>query len=135
MEKLVSFRYWYNLAPRYLSDIDGDGFTDVVGYGTAGVYVLTNKLGVDHTAGFSPYWFAAPDFNISPTTGGEWWENHASPSLATTVSVCLSPTCFYFREYFPRMVGDFNGDDRADFLGFDQTGIIYQPATYVTQFK
>ncbi len=132
MEKFVSPRYWYNISPRYLSDVDGDGFTDVVGYANAGVYVLSNKLGIDRTAGFAPYWFAAPDFNISSATGGEWWEDHTDPSLAP-ISICS----FFIpcREYFPRMVGDFNGDDRADFLGFDQTGIIYQPATYVTQFK
>lgn len=141
MEKIVSSQYRYNISPRYLSDVDGDGFTDVVGYANAGVYVLTNELGIDHTAGFTPYWFAAPDFNIRGATGGEWWENHTNPSLSTVVPYCAFPNCFpvgpirLFREYFPRMVGDFNGDGRADFLGFDQTGIIYQPATYVTQFK
>jgi hypothetical protein len=130
MEKSVSGRYWYNIHPRYLTDVNGDGYTDVVGYATAGAYVLINTLGVDNTAGFAPYWQAAPDFEISASTGTHWWEDHNSNSIKTG---CNSTNpC---REFFPRMVGDINGDGHADFLGVDQTGVVYQPSTYVTQFQ
>lgn len=130
MEKTVSGRFWYNIHPRYLTDVNGDGYTDVVGYASSGAYVLINKLGVDNTAGFAPYWQAAPDFNISDPAGADWWENHNDNSIKTG---CNSTNpC---REYFPRLVGDFNGDGHADFLGFDQTGVVYQPSTYVTQFQ
>lgn len=127
MEKYVGLRYEYNVSPRYLTDVDGDGFADVVGYANAGVYVLSNRLGVDNKASFTPYWFAALDFNVSSAMGGEWWEDYVDASF-------FSP-CYRCREYFPRMAGDFNGDGHADFFGFDQTGAVYQPSTYVTQFQ
>jgi hypothetical protein len=130
MEKTLSGRLWYNIHPRYLTDVDGDGYTDVVGYARAGAYVLINKLGVDNTAGFAPHWNGAPDFESSPETGTDWWEDHNSNSVKTGCN-STSPC----REFFPRMVGDINGDGHADFLGFDQTGIVYQPSTYVTQFQ
>lgn len=132
MEKIViessfpSFitRLWYNIHPRYLTDVNGDGYKDVVGYASAGAFVLINKLGVDRTAGFAPYYHATPEFLVnSSTSGTAWWEN---------TSCAISSTC---REFFPRLVGDFNGDSHTDFLGFDQTGIVYQPSSYVTQFK
>lgn len=124
IDKTVSNRRWHGVHPRYLADVDGDGYKDIVGYASAGVYVANNKLGIDNTMGFGSQWQGAADFNISETTGTAWWENYSCSGY--------SNGC---REYFPRMVGDFNGDGHADFAGFDQTGLVYQPSTYVTQFR
>jgi len=123
MEKTVAGRRWFGIHPRYLADVDGDGFKDIVGYASGGAYMATNRLGIDNTRGFTSQWQGAPDFNVSTSTGTAWWENYS----CATYTNC--------REYFPRLVGDFNGDGRADFLGLDQTGMMYQPATYVTQFQ
>jgi hypothetical protein len=107
----------------YLSDVDGDGFKGIVGYGSAGIWVATSQLGIDNTSGFGGRWLAASDFEISETTGAAWWENYGCSGYTNGC-----------REYFPRLVGDFNGDGHTDFLGFDQTGMVFQPSTYVTQF-
>ncbi len=123
IEKTVSGQRWFGISPRYLTDVDGDGYKDIVGYATTGAYVALNKLGIDNTPGFGNQWQGGADFNISATTGTDWWENY---------SCAIFTKC---REYFPRMVGDFNGDGHTDFLGFDQTGMVYQPSTYVTQFQ
>ncbi|MDT8405335.1 VCBS repeat-containing protein [Sulfuriflexus sp.] len=134
MEKIVNttkignntlHRTGYGIHPRYLADVDGDGFKDIVGYASAGVYVANNKLGIDNTKGFGSQWQGSPDFNVTESTGAAWWEDYNCQSF----NYCFS------REYFPRMVGDFNGDSHADFVGFDQTGLVYQPSTYVTQFQ
>jgi hypothetical protein len=123
MEKTISGRRWFGIHPRYLTDVNGDGFKDIVGYARDGVFVAMNKLGIDNTAGFGDQWLVAPDFNTSETTGTDWWENY---------TCAVYTNC---REYFPRMVGDFNGDGHADFLGFNQNTMVYQPSTYVTQFQ
>jgi len=128
MEKTVSGQRWFGISPRYLTDVDGDGYKDIVGYAKTGAYVALNKLGIDNTPGFGNQWQGAPDFNlnnssIGAATGTDWWQSY---------SCAVYTNC---REHFPRMVGDFNGDGHADFLGFDRTELVYQPSTYVTQFQ
>jgi len=127
LERTVSGRLRYNYHPRYLADVNGDGFKDIIGYANAGAYVAINNLGVSNSIGFDEHYLAGPDFTIISTG---WYENHNSNSIRTgcnSVSDC--------REYFPRLVGDINGDGHTDLVGFDQTGIVYQPASYVTQFE
>jgi hypothetical protein len=79
--------------PRELADVNGDGRADIVGFGSAGVYVsLATGDGN----------FAAPTFALSTfgTVGGWTSEN-----------------------LYPREVADVNADGRADIVGFGATGV------------
>ena len=111
---------WFNVHPRYLADVNVDGYKDIVGYAGAGAAIGINLLGVDGTRAFAEVSVVAPAF--SPNAA-EWQQDYSCPSTGTC------------REGFPRMVGDVNGDGRADLVGFDQTGVVYQPIPYVTQFE
>lgn len=108
----------YGIFPRMLADIDGDGHKDIVGFAGASVCI-----GFNHASGNNglPMYSdvqtcIAPAFNAS---GSNWWADKSTT----------------YREFFPRTLGDINGDGRADFIGFDKNGTVYQVAPSVTQFK
>ena len=78
--------------PRMLGDVNGDGRDDVVGFGNAGVYVSLSNG--DGT--FQPIQLAVNNYGYD--AGGWRVERH------------------------PRMLGDVNGDGRADIVGFGYAG-------------
>ncbi|NOT55634.1 MAG: VCBS repeat-containing protein [Deltaproteobacteria bacterium] len=80
--------------PRIMADVNGDRRADIVGFGSAGVYVsLSTGTG-----------FTAPAL----------WNNlYGSGSLAGGWRV----------DRHPRMMADVNGDRRADIVGFGNTGV------------
>jgi hypothetical protein len=82
--------------PRMLGDVNGDGRADVVGFGNAGAWVAP----ADGRGGFEPAYLAANAFGFLPQGGG--WESQ-------------------YR--YPRMLGDVNGDGRADIVGFGNAGV------------
>jgi len=117
-----------HIHPRYLADVNDDGYKDLVGYAGAGAAIGINRLGIDGTPAFAPVRVIATDFAIGATDAdGEnrWWGDDSVS--CENVSPC--------REYFPRKVGDVDGDGRADLVGFDLSGIVLQPMPYVTQFE
>jgi serralysin len=80
--------------PRYMADVNGDGRSDVVGFGNAGVYVAL----ADGNGAFTTPFLASNSFGA---TAGGWTSN----------------------DRFPRSVVDVNGDGRADIVGFGSAGV------------
>jgi len=77
--------------PRLFADMNGDGMTDVAGFGAAGLYVaLANGVG-----GFGAQTYVLNTYGYDPSAGG-WTSN----------------------ELFPRTFADVNGDGHADVIGF-----------------
>ena len=127
-DKTVSGVRYLNIHPRYLADVNADGYKDLVGFAGAGAAIGINRLGTDGIAGFTPVRLIASDFNVGATDSSSrnrWWSD--AGASCELVSPC--------REYFPRMVGDVDGDNRADLIGFEIRGTVFQPMPYVTQFE
>jgi hypothetical protein len=101
--------------PRYLADVNGDGYLDIVGYSSSGAAIGINQIPIDGTHAWSNGVGIAPAFAAS---AANW-----SATIGTT------------REYFPRKIGDVDNDGRVDFIGFDRTGVVYQRSPSVTQFN
>ncbi len=78
--------------PRMLGDVNGDELDDVVGFGNAGVYVCLSN----GNGTFQPIQLAVANYGYD--AGGWRVERH------------------------PRMLGDVNGDGRADIVGFGNAG-------------
>ncbi|WP_052161838.1 FG-GAP-like repeat-containing protein [Hoeflea sp. BAL378] len=87
-----------NYLPRTLGDINGDGRDDIVGFGSAGVYVALART--SGTPGFNDPIFALNSLGSSDAGGG--WSSF---------------------EQFPRTVADVNGDGRDDLIGFGGAGV------------
>lgn len=88
--------------PRELGDVNGDGMADIVGFGSAGVYVAL-ATGNGHFAGPT---FELARFGTSGAAGG--WANETQ---------------------FPRELADVNGDGMADIVGFGGAGVYVALAT------
>jgi Peptidase M10 serralysin C terminal len=87
--------------PRFMADVDGNGYADIVGFAQAGVYVsLNTQLGASAPAlvAGSSFW--------GTQTGG--WSS---------------------QDAFPRELADVNGDGMADIVGFAQGGVYVSLAT------
>jgi FG-GAP-like repeat len=83
-----------DLYPRTLADVNADGMADIVGFGSAGVYVAL-ATGNGH--------FASSILRLTafgPNAGG-WSSN----------------------DTFPREVADITGDAKADIVGFGSSGV------------
>jgi hypothetical protein len=83
-----------NLYPRQLADLDNDGFDDIVGFGSNGVWIAFGAVGGT---------FQTPvlDLRSFGTDAGSWSNNNN----------------------FPRLLGDVNGDNFEDIIGFGGTGV------------
>jgi hypothetical protein len=83
-----------NSFPRELADIDGDNRADIVGFGATGVWIAFGNV-----AGT----FGTPRNDVASygTQAGDWYDNNN----------------------YPRLLGDVNGDNFADIIGFGSTGV------------
>jgi hypothetical protein len=87
--------------PRFIADVTGDGFADIVGFAQGGVYVSVNtQVGVT-----APIFVAGSSF-WGVQTGG--WSS---------------------QNLYPRELADVNGDGMADLVGFAQSGVYVSVAT------
>lgn len=95
--KIPSFGYaqgWRaDKHPRALADMDGDGWTDAVGFGDAGTWVAYYS-GQDDA-------FATPQLQANDFGYAQGWRNE-----------------------HPRVLGDINGDKKADIVGFGDPGTL-----------
>jgi hypothetical protein len=78
---------------RTIADVNGDGIDDIVGFGYAGTQVALGRK--DGT--FEPIHLGLADFGHD-----QGWSS---------------------QDKFPRLLGDVNGDDRADIVGFGIEGV------------
>ncbi|MTJ49008.1 FG-GAP-like repeat-containing protein [Dolichospermum sp. UHCC 0259] len=79
--------------PRQVADVNGDGYADIVGFGSNGVLVaLGNQNGL----------FATPKIASTTFVGATNWEGF---------------------NRMPRQLADVNGDGRADIVGFGGNGV------------
>jgi hypothetical protein len=81
--------------PRFIADITGDGWSDIVGFAQNGVYVALNT----HVGVTAPTFVAGSSF-WGTQTGG--WSSE---------------------DAYPRELADVNGDGMADLVGFGQSGV------------
>ncbi|MBD0272733.1 MAG: VCBS repeat-containing protein, partial [Acetobacteraceae bacterium] len=85
----------FNRYPRFVADVNGDSFGDLVGFGEVGTYVAFGT----GTGGFGALTLATTAFGAGPA-GGSWTS--------------------YDR--YPRRPADVNGDGRDDLVGFGENG-------------
>ena len=89
--------------PRTIADVNGDGRVDLIGFGSAGVYVALgegpNPNGSSELS-FGGVALVYNGFGASDAAGG--WSNDAT---------------------YPRTVADVNGDGRVDLIGFGAAGV------------
>jgi FG-GAP-like repeat len=89
-------RQKYEIYPRLLGDVNGDGQADIVGFSDRGVWVAL----ATGNGGFAEPSRVLSRFGASPAAGG--WEGLRHP----------------------RLLGDVNGDGRADIVGFGESGTL-----------
>ena len=83
-----------DLYPRHIADVNGDGFSDIVGFGQSGVVVAY---------GAANGTFSAPTFTTANFTRSTGWTSD---------------------NQFHRELADVNGDGRADIVGFGAQGTL-----------
>ena len=101
--------------PRYLADVNGDGLPDIVGMGSAGVYVSWNTSTPGNPS-FSPIQFMIEQFGYNQS----WRINFTVPQFYGG----LPGYDFYQFNSNPRYLMDMNGDGRADIVGFGGAAVL-----------
>jgi len=150
----VRFGGWetQEAAPRLLGDVNGDGKADILGFGSAGVWVtlatggtgqnaFTNKVLALADFGWDQGWSddniyhrAVADVNgdgradiVGFGQAGVWVSLSNGDGTFGEVTFALDnfgvEQGWSSQDAFPRVVGDVNGDGRADIVGFGIAGV------------
>ena len=93
--------------PRELADVNGDSRADIVGFGSAGVWVAL----ATSNGGFAAPFLSLGAFGASASAGG--WSSDTT---------------------YPRLLADVNGDHLADIIGFGNAGVYVSLATGAGHF-
>ncbi len=134
--------------PRFLLDVNADGLSDLIGYGSDGVRVgLSTGTGFDtsswnHGQPYRPFQLVDWDPNLYPRTigdvNGDQLVDMVGFKDGVQVAVSASGTSFSaltswlqgdfsykynWDSFTPRIVADVNGDARADVIGFNRDGV------------
>jgi hypothetical protein len=144
--------------PRWLADVNADGKADVVGFGAAGVYVAlstghdlgpmslwTNEFGANSSPvawtsqGLYPRWLADVNDDGRADIVGLGSEG---VYVALSTASSFAPTTLWSAEFasaaesgwsgqdlYPRMLGNVNGDGKADLVGFGNDGVYVAYST------
>lgn len=107
----------FNTHPRFAADVNGDGRADIVGFGESGVWV---SLAVAH-----PTTTGAERVDGVRLTKIKWFQDPAQ----WLTGVFTRSGGFTTQENFPRLVGDVNGDGKADVVGFGKDGAYVSVST------
>lgn len=135
-----------NVCPRMITDLNGDGFPEIIGFNARGVYVSFNRSGVF----LSPVLLLSGEFNYStnkefPRILADVNGDGANDIIGfgydgTYVSLFNSYSNTFFAPHkildhysvsqgwknnieFPRMVIDIDNDRKADIVGFNSRGV------------
>lgn len=135
---LTVFTTEFGMFPRYLADVNADGYLDMVGFSRVGAEIGINMLGITGERRFDDPVRVAGAFAMPPTFPRDpynrsWQERTTAPGpQGVRCNETQGLFAYECTEYFPRIVGDVNGDGRVDLVGFDRGGIVYQAMPYVT---
>ena len=117
--------YRHGITTRRLADMDGDGYPDVVGFGSGGVYVAYYRPG--NPLGANDYVKVAGSEMGADKSRAERTEETIGDFFNGYSRICHD-------YYFPRLTGDLDGDGRADLVMFVREGTRYQLAPSIGEF-
>jgi hypothetical protein len=135
--------------PRMLSDVNGDGRNDIIGFGDADVYVALgqpNGTFATPTPVLNSWFCVSQGWKVSehPRMMMDWNGDGRSdiigfgtnevyialgqPNGTFTTPTIITTDFVFSKEWridrHPRLIGDFNGDKKLDILGFGNTGAL-----------
>ncbi len=137
--------------PRMLADVDGDGKDDIVGFGTAGVYVAFSTSTVSEVSverprlmvnsfGYKHGWRVASHPRFMADVNGDGKADvvgfgNAGVHIGLSVGNRFTAPLFAVQgmganagnwkiDRHPRMLADVNGDGRSDIVGFAEAGVV-----------
>ena len=144
-----------NQYPRVFGDVDGDGRDDLVGFhelettvllSTGSNFIFDDSFSAfsvsegwtsqDETPRFLGDWDGDGRDDLIGSKAGEIWVSLSTPTGFAPpylAGLGFSPASGWTSaDLYPRAVGDINGDERADLIGFGQNIVLASPSNGVS---